>query len=366
LHKILFIVGGSYFSGLERMALNVMKGLKHQGYTICCIINGWNDGVFKEMLQGEGIDHHEIKIGSIYLRKPHWTLDTLIHYPIALYRFFRINQNFKPDVLFHYSYRTFLMLYPALPGCRNYFHVHEHYRGWVYRNLAFPLLRKKVYCFATCSEYIRDTLIASGIESGKVTAIHNGIEIRKTNHHRVPGKIFQIGIAGQIIPRKGHRVLIEALGLLISEENKFILNIYGNGDDDYINELKSRIGELKLTKRILWHGFLKDTHQIYSMLDLVVVPTVDEEPFGLTALEPAQYKIPVVVSNVGGLKEIVTDGYNGYYFMNNNSRDLAEKIKLFLEDPNSSLNMGENHYNLALKKFTSDQMIRQFVNLLKT
>src|ERR1700733_9023907 len=96
--RILFIVGASYVSGLENITLHLIRGLKERGYEVKCVINGWNDGVFKSTLQSLGIDFFEMKLGWIYITKPKWTIDTLLHWPGAYFKFKKAIRSFDPDI----------------------------------------------------------------------------------------------------------------------------------------------------------------------------------------------------------------------------------------------------------------------------
>ncbi len=240
MNKILFILGASYIGGLERIAFDLIKGLKSNGFQTKCIINGWNDGTFRKMLKKENIDHTEIKIGSLYIHKPLWTLGTLYHYPAAIYQINRVIRDFQPDIVMHYSYRIFLMIYPVIRRCRNYFHVHERYQGFYYQKLSLPLMLKKVNHFIACSDFIRENLIKTGIEADKTITIHNGIEFKETGFIRKPGDIIEIGIVGQVIPRKGHHILIKALRIVHSDYSNFRLHIFGKGEENYVPILRDR------------------------------------------------------------------------------------------------------------------------------
>src|SRR3989442_762168 len=97
--RVLFFTGGSYVSGLEIVTLHLMKGLKEEGYEVRSVVNGWNDGNFKHMLDEAEIKYYVVKLGWLYIRKPLWTIDTLIHYPKAFFTCKKIIQDYNPDVL---------------------------------------------------------------------------------------------------------------------------------------------------------------------------------------------------------------------------------------------------------------------------
>jgi len=104
--RILFLVGATRVFGAEIAMLTVMRGLKKRGYEVHCITSRWSDGDFESRLKEEGIPFTSLKLGFLYLRKPLWTLDTLIHYPGALLGFYRVKRRFRPDFVYHLSPRA--------------------------------------------------------------------------------------------------------------------------------------------------------------------------------------------------------------------------------------------------------------------
>jgi glycosyltransferase involved in cell wall biosynthesis len=87
------------------------------------------------------------------------------------------------------------------------------------------------------------------------------------------------------------------------------LKIAGKGDSSYENSLKDIAED---DKRICFLGVCKP-EVFYPAIDVLVVPSIWEEPLGMVAIEACAYHVPVITSGQGGLKEIIKDGYNGLY-----------------------------------------------------
>jgi glycosyltransferase involved in cell wall biosynthesis len=206
------------------------------------------------------------------------------------------------------------------------------------------IIDKKVLKYIAVSNFIKQDLIKCGINTEKIDIIHNGIliqdDILPRDHS---GEELTIGIAGQLIERKGHETLLEALSLLIKKNLKVKLIIAGNGDEQYISRLK----------------------KIYEGIDIIVAPTITEEPFGLIVIEANMLSIPVIVSNTGGFMETVKDGYNGYLVEPKNPVQIAEKIEYFYNDRPRLLEMGNNGREYMKQKFDKALMNDKIDNLLQ-
>jgi glycosyltransferase involved in cell wall biosynthesis len=112
-----------------------------------------------------------------------------------------------------------------------------------------------------------------------------------------------------------------------------------------------------------FHGFVSDKESIYSGLDLVVVPSLAEEPFGLAALEPAARGIPVIASARGGLPEVVDDGQTGFLFPAGDSRRLAELMARIIDSPMEAAAMGVSGQQRARRLFSEEAMLMRMHDL---
>ena len=87
------------------------------------------------------------------------------------------------------------------------------------------------------------------------------------------------------------------------------------------------------------------------------------ETFGLTALEAMTAGVPVIVPTVGGIAEMVTDGYNGYKADAEDLNSLKEKIQTILEDKNEYDKLRNNAIDYAAN-FSNDKMINDIENII--
>jgi len=143
------------------------------------------------------------------------------------------------------------------------------------------------------------------------------------------------GYVGQLDPSKGVEHLLQSFRRL--NPVKASLRIFGRGTTSVFEEKLIRCYQ---SPSIQFLGF-RPPEEIYPELDVVVVPSLRDEAFGRIVPEANSYGLPVIVSNRGGLPEIVRDGVNGYVFDPDREVDLEEKLSLFADDRNLSQTMAD-------------------------
>jgi glycosyltransferase involved in cell wall biosynthesis len=101
----------------------------------------------------------------------------------------------------------------------------------------------------------------------------------------------------------------------------------------------------------------------FNQMDIVVIPSVlDSESFGVAAVEASACEKPVVVSNVGGLVEVIQDGVNGLVAEPKNALDLAEKIEVLIENVDLRKKLGKEGRKIALEKYDWNKCLENQIN----
>jgi glycosyltransferase involved in cell wall biosynthesis len=195
-----------------------------------------------------------------------------------------------------------------------------------------------------CSEYIRDQLIERGVAPERVVAVPNGVE--KVPDERLPDESANeeaptIGIVGQIGEWKGHDDLLDAVRRLVEQNVSVRCVVVGTGDDEYVQSLRQRVRAYGLEEVMEFRGFVHGTDAIYADLDVCVVPSRFEEPFGLVAAEAGIRGLPVVATRRGGLPEIVEDGETGFLVEAEDPSALADRVRCLLQNAGLRKKMGK-------------------------
>lgn len=331
--RILLCIPGTYIAGAEMTNIETLKVLKSKGYHLHCIINGWNDGTFKEILLNEGIGFTEVKVGAFYIRKIWWTLDTLLNFIPGVFKFFITYKKFNPDIIFFSGKWHYYVFARWLKNVKI-----------IYREHGFSDITKRNIAFFSLLNHTANTIIVDSIfikiNLNQLNVIKPAILVAPSlvndQSDYVPGfKIIEkinIAIVGQVLENKGHDVLVKALSLLNNEDlKKLHLIIIGRTYEPYTSEIKAWIGQQSGFCEVTWTGKLDSKENFYKTygIDLVIVPS-RIEAFGRVALEPAFSAIPVIASRTGGLCEIVKHGETGFLFETENIKELAGYIEQYL------------------------------------
>ena len=146
---------------------------------------------------------------------------------------------------------------------------------------------------------------------------------------------------GRLVYEKGVQNLIAAMPKILANYHDSKLIIAGRGG--MMDELKQEASNLGLDNKVYFTGYLdsKSVQKMYKCADVAVFPST-YEPFGIVALEGMLSGTPVVVSDVGGLNEIVQHGENGMKSYAGNPNSLADSIVSLLYDPALCMKVAKN------------------------
>jgi len=163
---------------------------------------------------------------------------------------------------------------------------------------------------------------------------------------------FLVGVVGEVVARKGHLYLFQALKRLCDEIPNFRLVMLGRfrREEPYVKKLRSILIKNGLYRRVKWCGLRSNIQDFMAAFDITVVPSV-EEPLGLVALESLAAGTPVVATDTGGLPEIVHHQRSGLVVPTKNSNALADAIIELSKDPERRETMGQYGKQFVFEQF---------------
>jgi glycogen(starch) synthase len=225
----------------------------------------------------------------------------------------------------------------------------------------------KVIC---CSDYmIQHVKWAFGLPSDKLVMVPNGVNTHcyDASNGVNDSKTFRLKFAlpeekivlyvGRLVYEKGIHILINAVPKILSKvDAKFIIVGSGYMKEQLLNIVRS----MGLEHKVLFEGFLDEETlvKLQKIADVSVVPSLFE-PFGIVALEAMAAKSPVVVSDTGGLSEIVDHDFSGVKVYPNNPDSLAWGISKVLLDQNYANHLRENAYRKVQEKYDWEKIAQQ-------
>ena len=172
---------------------------------------------------------------------------------------------------------------------------------------------------------------------------------------------FIIGIVGRIQEDKGQYLVLEAFYLLKHYNIK--LMIVGHAmDNGYLKNLKSKIKLLGIEDKIIFTGFTKQVHTHMNLFDVNILATA-KETFGLVVVEAMMSKICTIATNKAGPLEIIEDGKDGLLF-DRSSKELAQKIKMLLNNSSLKKELALNGYLKVKDKFEYNKQLNKLYKVI--
>lgn len=271
----------------------------------------------------------------------------------------RALQDIRPDIVSCHSSKAGLIgrLAARSLGIKVIFTAH----GWSFttgvpyhKRMVYRALEKFAALFGdhiiTVSHFDRDLAIRYNIApSNKMTAIHNAmlpLPLRRSVTNINP----QLVMVARFGPQKDHYTLLNALARL--RDKSWHLHLVGNGDD---NAVKQQAEQLQLSEKITFHGERHDVPEFLSRQDIFLLIS-HWEGFPRAILEAMRAGLPVITTETAGSPESVDDGETGYVVPEHDPVELAEKIRILLDDAELRVAMGKAGRKRFEEDFTFDKM----------
>lgn len=221
-----------------------------------------------------------------------------------------------------------------------------------------------------CSDYMRHELQRTlAVPWDKMDVIFNGIRPeKKPRLHEFDAENFRRRFAadrekilyyvGRMTYEKGVQILLRAAPKVLWEmagQVKFV--IIGGGNTDHLKDLARELG---IWQQCYFTGFMfeEDLHKFQAVANCAVFPSL-YEPFGIVALESFAARVPVVVSDTGGLPEVVQHGKTGIVTRANDPDSLAWGILKTLRNPDYVGAAIENAYRDLGRRFSWPKLAQQ-------
>jgi len=217
--------------------------------------------------------------------------------------------------------------------------------------------------FATMTDYRK-----------RVIPIYNGVDLEEYNpqivedegirhQYHISEDAVVIGLVGQISKRKGQDQLIRIAPHLIQRFSHVRFMIVGSSREyEYEKEVHDMIKKMGINDYFIFTGELMDMPKVYRALDILVLPSL-MEGFGRVVVEAEAMEIPVVVSNAGGLVEVVDPEKTGFIFNLGSNEEMLQYLTRLCEDPELRKKMGKEGRKFVTEHFSQEIMIKKITDL---
>ncbi|XGV98170.1 MAG: glycosyltransferase family 4 protein [Leptolyngbya sp. BL-A-14] len=212
----------------------------------------------------------------------------------------------------------------------------------------------------TVSHFLKDCMVRSGYPASSIHVLHlfapdQSCEVSPPEEG-TPRFVF----LGRISPQKGLEWLLHALQQV---SVPIQLDVAGEGDQEV--EMRQLTQQLGLSDRVTFHGWVSPdqvSHLIRSARALIF-PSIWHEPGGTVAFESMANSRAVIMSQVGGMPEVVMDGLNGLLVEPNNVNELAASIERLATDWSLATQLGVMGRKMATEQFTLQNHFNQLMQL---
>jgi len=239
-----------------------------------------------------------------------------------------------------------------------------------------PRVRDAIYreaeVIVAANEFARQNLLRIGMAQERIEKITPGVDcLRFQPTERDPDLVRRYGLEGKttlltvsrLVPRKGHRMVLQALRKLIAEAPNLAYLIVGTGPEE--ERLRAAVSEWSLTESVRFAGYVKDEDlaRFYNVADIYVMPNSEErgdiEGFGMVFLEANACGKPVIAGRSGGAAEAVVHGKTGLLVDPNDAAELADAVRLLCQDRARATDLGNNGLLRARADFNWETRARQ-------
>ena len=163
-----------------------------------------------------------------------------------------------------------------------------------------------------------------------------------------------VAVIAQLIPRKGHQVLIDTLPQVLAAAPRTRVLLFGQGPLREV--LEAQCVERGVAEHVVFAGFRTDLERILPCLDLVVHPAF-MEGLGVSLLQAASCGVAIVAARAGGIPEVVRHGESGLLVEPGDAGALAAAILALLQDPERRQALGRGGRALVERCFSLESMV---------
>jgi glycogen synthase len=273
---------------------------------------------------------------------------------------------------------------PIVFYLQSYWWLYAHSPDTEQSRLRIPQLKKFIIgsvptltytSLIAVSNAVKQEYVKAGCDPERTSVIHNGVgplfldtpltrnsdgKDSATSH--LDGCKAQLLFVGRLNIEKGVLVILKSLDMLVNKQGRqdLHLNIIGDGNKAYIDELKSFIQDKKLTSTVTFHGKIPQEKLIeyYDHADILIMPSLWQEPFALVTAEAMARELAVIASNVGGTSERITHNVDGLLVEPGDERALTSAIEQLLDNPEERERLAKAARLTVQERFTMDKCIQ--------
>jgi glycosyltransferase involved in cell wall biosynthesis len=330
--NILFIISGLSMGGAERLLINLVNGFDKKRFSVCVIALSRQNSLAGEICSediGFTCAPREWRYDLQPARQIRQTImesktDTVIAFDLFSYfyaRYALLGTHLKPKLL--------ISLHATNPK-----NVKHFLQSMVY----VRMLSRDGKIISVCNKQAEYFSKVYGVPQNRFTTIYNGVDVAYFHpadgadarrsiraSAMIPTDAFVILQVASLAPHKCHEDSLAALKELTDHNPKtpFYLLLVGQGLKDREEKLRALAADLMISEHVRFCGLQRDVRPFYQAADLFTLSSQSIETFSVAALEAMSMGLPCVITDVGGAREMIVEGVNGYVVPARNPHALA-------------------------------------------
>ncbi|MCW8804538.1 MAG: glycosyltransferase family 4 protein [Ignavibacteriaceae bacterium] len=325
--KILYVITSLGLGGAENLLLSYLKKLDHNKYKFyVCSLRKKPDDLLIEI--------------SRYAEVTNLQISNRFN-PNVIFYLLKLLRQVKPDIIHTHLFQArFYTTIAHLFYKHSILITHKHNNVNPRKHNVFIILEmlsiffnKKVIAI---SQSVKNSLIKyEFVSEKKIYVLPNGIEYQKflksaNSSSLSNNKPIIIGTVCRLERQKGISYLLLAMKIILAKFPHVQLEIVGDGS--LLGELKHFSRKLGISNSVNFFGKFADVIPFYKKMNVFVLPSL-YEGFGIVLLEAMAAGVPIVATNVDGIKEVVMDGVSGILVPPKNPEAIASAVTKIIESP---------------------------------
>jgi glycosyltransferase involved in cell wall biosynthesis len=221
------------------------------------------------------------------------------------------------------------------------------------------------------SDATKRYVLSLGAAPEKTSVLRNGVDIDRFKPNattravvreklRIPDDATVVLTVRRLVYKNGIDTLIESARIAVNQNPKIVFLTVGTGPDK--EAVQTKIQQIGISERFRLTGFVSDAElpEYYNAADLFVLPSKSGEGLPLVALEAISTGLPVVATNVGGIREVLTEGY-GKLVPADAPEEMAKAILTLAQTELSAIKTALR--SIAERKFSWEENVKSLMEI---
>lgn len=356
--KVALCASGEIYGGVEQFIYSYSNYLKKES-KIKFIVVLFNRGLLYDKLNEAGIETY------LFLSQK--------YNPLIVKQIANLLKKKKINIVHTHGYKANILCSIAAKMNNAKIVKTEHGKQEPSKGMGYLKMSMNLFLDKIVTKYMCDSIVfvSKDIQKhfngayphNKQYVIYNGIEpisiVNSKGAEEIDDKYFNIGIIGRISEVKGHLYLLKAMTML-NHIDDLRLYIFGEGPlkktcEDYCNSNG-------IAGKVYFMGFKNNIYDYMSKLDLLVMPSL-HEGLPYTILEAMSLKVPVIASDIGGLKEVIKNNEDGILVPPKDIEALTSVIEYLHQHKDIRENLTKNACNKVCSQFSIEYMTDKYLDI---